>query len=581
VNPTRVILALLVSALPALAQSPAEAGKLRDVFADDWEFRMRESPTWASTLGDRRFNDRWGEPGEEAVRRRHAHQDAVRARLKTIDRDKLPPADRLNYDLFRRELEQSIDGRRFRWHLIALNQRGGIQTANELADSIRFETVKDYEDWVARLRGFPEYMDKTIGVLRAGIAAKMTLPKVVIKRLPEQIAGQIIADAAKSPFYKPFRRFPPLMSDADRKRLSAEAGAAISDGVIPAYRKFAAFFRDEYLPACYDEIGAHRMPDGAVMYAHVARRYTTTNLTPQEIHDIGLSEVRRIRARMDEVIRQVGFQGSFDDFLNHLRTDPKFYYTSGAELLAAYRALCKRIDPALVKVFRTFPRMPYGVEPIPDLIAPHTTTAYYMGPAADGSRAGTYYVNLFRPETRPRYEMMALSLHEGVPGHHFQIALAQELGELPNFRKYGGYTAFIEGWGLYAESLGEDLGLYEDPYSMFGRLTYEMWRACRLVVDTGMHALGWDRKRAIDFMLANAAKSELDITNEIDRYISWPGQALAYKIGELKIQELRRRAAARLGAKFDIKEFHDVVLGRGAVPLDVLEAGVEEWLRGK
>jgi uncharacterized protein (DUF885 family) len=567
----------------ALKSVRASAQGAREAFSrlleEEWEWVMRENPTWASQLGDRRYNDRWQDVSLAAFETRQQHRLETLRRLRGIDRAQLSPADQLNYDLFRKELETDIEEDKFRLYLLPVNQRGGVQTNDELTELLRFQTVKDYEDWVARLRALPRHIEQTTALMREGMRARLLWPKAVLQRVPAQLQKQLVASPEQSPYYAPFRQFPDSIPQAERDRLSQQAREAIAQGVIPAYRQFNQFFTSEYLPASLDQVGIWQWSNGAEAYAFLARRYTTTDMTPQQIHEKGLAEVARLRAEMEKIMRQVGFQGTLREFFQKLRTDPQFYYKDPQELLTAYRAISKRIDPNLVKVFKTIPRMPYGVVPIPDKIAPDTTTAYYNRPAADGSRPGLYYVNLYKPETRPKYEMMALSLHEAVPGHHLQLARAQELGEIPNFRRYGGYTAFIEGWGLYAESLGDDMGLYDDPYSKFGQLTYEMWRAVRLVVDTGMHSYKWDRQRAIDYFLDNAAKTEQDIVNEIDRYITDPGQALAYKIGELKFKELRARAARELGSGFDVREFHDVALGSGAVPLDVLERNITEWIR--
>jgi uncharacterized protein (DUF885 family) len=579
----RLLLAAVfsVALLHRAAAAPANdaAAKALHAFFDaEWEYTMEQNPTWASSLGDRRWNDRWPDLSAEAIQKRQEHARAALATLNKIDRAALSPADQLNYDLFKKETEADIEGFKFRMHLLPIHQREGIQTEDELGERLRFETLKDYEDWIARLRAFPTLMDQTIALMREGVKAKVLWPRKVLERVPGQIDKQIVPDPEESPFFKPLTKFPNEISDADRDRLAKAAREAIDEAVIPSFEKLRTYFTGEYLPASFPQVGVWQMPEGAELYTYLARRSTTTDMTPQQIHEKGLSEVARIRAEMEKIMKQVGFTGTLQEFFTKLRTDPQFYYKTPEELLEAYRAMSKRIDPALVKVMKTMPRMPYGVTPIPDKIAPDTTTAYYSQPAADGSRAGQYYVNLYKPETRPKWEMMALSLHEAVPGHHFQIALAMELGEIPKFRRFGGYTAFVEGWGLYAESLGEDMGLYDDPYSKFGQLTYEMWRAVRLVVDTGMHQMKWDRQKAIDYFLANAAKSENDIVNEIDRYLIMPAQALAYKIGELKIKELRARAKTELGDKFELRQFHDVVLLSGAVPLDILERNVNSWI---
>jgi prolyl oligopeptidase len=572
---------LLVFLTPAFGQDSATTKALHDLFDREWEYQLQQNPTRASSLGDRRWNDRWGDASLEGIKRRHEHNLVVLAELAKIDRSKLSARDQLNYDLFKQDYETNVEGYKYRWYLIPLNQRGGIQSQDELASSLRFETVKDYEDWIARMKALPTLMDQTIGVMREGIKARMVLPRVIMQRIPAQIDKQIVSNPDQSLFYKPFKRFPASITTSEKERLMREAIAAVNAQIVPSYQRFKQFFVTEYLPATYDEVGVWQAPQGEELYAFLVRRFTTTKMTPREVHERGQSEVRRIRAQMQEVMDQVGFKGTLQEFFTFLRTDKRFYYETPEELFAAYQAISKRIDPNLVKVFKTLPRMPYGVEAIPSNIAPDTTTAYYRQPAGDGSRAGTYFVNLYKPESRPKWEMMALSLHEAVPGHHLQIALAQEQGDIPNFRRYGGYTAFVEGWALYAESLGEDMRLYDDPYAKFGQLTYEMWRAVRLVVDTGMHQMHWTRKQAIDFFMENAPKAELDIINEIDRYIAWPGQALAYKTGELKIKELRQRSKQELGDGFDLREFHDVVLKSGAVPLDVLERNVGDWITQK
>ncbi|HUR46647.1 MAG TPA: DUF885 domain-containing protein [Candidatus Saccharimonadales bacterium] len=565
-----------VKALPAFTNDPT--AELHNLLKSEWDYTMEQSPSWASQLGDRRWNDRWEDLSFGAFEKRYKHVFQVLNVLNKIPRTQLSPANQLNYDLYKREQELAKDEYPFKWYVAPVNQREGIQLADELADALRFETTQDYEDWITRMRSFTKYMDQTIALMKEGMRLRIVQPRVVMQRLPGQIEKQIVALPQASPFFKPFRSFPPTISAEETNRLVKAAREAIEESVIPSYRSLKEFFTTEYLPACFDKPGAWQLPNGKELYSFMARKFTTTKMTPEQIHELGLAEVKRIRGEMEQVKETVGFKGTLEEFFHYLRTDPRFSYKTTNELLSAYRSMAKQIDPSLLKLFRTLPRIPYGVEPIPDKIAPDTTAAYYRQPASDGSRAGTFFVNLYKPETRYKYEIPALSLHESVPGHHFQIALAMEQGELPNFRRYGELTAFVEGWGLYAESLGTELGFYQDPYDKFGQLTYEMWRAVRLVVDTGIHYYKWDRQKAIEYFKNNAAKGENDIINEVDRYITWPGQALAYKIGELKIKELRARSEKELTDKFDVREFHDVILLGGSLPLEVLEKRVMDWL---
>ncbi len=553
---------------------------LQQLQEDYWQWRLREFPEGSTWLGDKRYNDRLTDLSAAAIERRKAEIRRMRDRAHAIEETGLSGQDALSHTLLRWELDLSVEGQRFPTEVMLLDQLDGPQLAfPQLASISPFGNAEDYRAYLARLAAYPRYLEQVTALLRSGMVRGWVQPSGPLRGVPDQIEGQLVGDPLKSPLYAPFERIPASISTPERARLQAAGREAIERGIFPALTAFRDFVRDSYLPAGTRAIGATTLPDGREYYAFAIRQNTTTALSADSIHRIGLSEVARIRAGMDSVVKRVEFGGSFQDFLVFLRTDPRFYYTNPEDLLTGYRDISKRADAELPKLFAELPRNSYGVKAFPDYEAPSQTTARYYPGAEDGSRSGTFMANLYRLDMRPKYEMEALTLHEAVPGHHLQISRAQELRGLPDFRRNAGYTAFVEGWGLYAESLGSEMGFYADPYSKFGQLTYEMWRACRLVVDTGMHHLGWTRQQAIDFMKANTAKSEQDIAVEIDRYIVWPGQALAYKLGELKIRELRARAERELGPRFDIRAFHNAILDNGALPLEVLDREIDRWIR--
>ena len=574
----RIVFTLLLSSLISLSSARASDEALQSIIDEHWAWALEQYPEYRLEYGDRSGNDQWTDMSLKAIRARQADRAAFAARLEALEPATLSETARLNRQMLLRDLRDDIADTEQGLDLMSINMRTGPQHRHSMAERLPFNTEQDYRDWLSRLRKLPEQLAQYQALMEQGIAENRVQARVVMQRVPDQIDRVISEDPTASPFFKAFRTIPTDIDPKVAESLQQEARRVITEVLNPAYRQFGDFVEGTYLPATRKQPGIGALQGGKAIYRHVANKYTTTDLSPEEIHQIGLDEVARIRSEMEAVIAEVGFNGDIQAFNNHLRTSPEFYYDSPEALLEAYQAVSKRLDPELPKLFGKLPRMPYGVRPIPAEIAPDTTTAYYMRPAADGSRPGWYYVNLYKPEVRPKYEMEVLSVHESVPGHHLQIALAQELGELPEFRRNSSVTAFIEGWGLYSERLGYDMGLYQDPYSRYGQLVYDMWRAVRLVVDTGMHYFGWSRERAIEFFKANAAKTEADIINEIDRYIGWPGQALAYKIGQLKILELRAEAEQALGDSFDIRAFHDHLLGAGAIPLDALETRMDEWL---
>jgi len=560
-----------------MKKTPASLKKL---FTDHWDAFLRWEPTSATFFGDHRFDDQLPSATEKHFTDWLKQLKKFKARLERIDRATLDAGDRLNYDYFAQMLDSEIGMLEYRNYFLPLSKTGGFHIGYpDLSQFSPFDTVRDYENYITRLGKLRAHFDEYIKLMRRGLREGFIPARVTLEGVDASMRAQIVADPAQSVFYEPLKQFPASIGGADQERLIEAAREAISASVIPAYEALLKFLHKEYLPASRQSIACADLPNGSALYRHCIAYFTTLELSPEEIHATGQAEVRRIRAEMDEVIRSVGFRGDFKAFTEFLRTDPRFYVDTPEALLKETGYLMKRIDGELPRLFKTLPRLPYGIRPIPDFSAPGQTTAYYFPGSGDGTRAGYYYVNTYDLKSRPLYEMEALSLHEAVPGHHLQLSLQQELADLPDFRRFYNFTSYVEGWALYAERLGLEMGFYTDPYSNFGRLSYEMWRACRLVVDTGMHALGWTRQQAIDFMLANTSSTLLNIEVEVDRYIAWPAQALAYKIGELKIREIRARAEKALGTKFNIREFHDVILLAGSLPLTALEERVDEWVK--
>jgi uncharacterized protein (DUF885 family) len=565
----------------ATAAAPAGDAQraFRALLDEQWAADLANDPLAATAAGDSRYDDRLpvATPAEfERIAREDA---AFLTRLRAIDRSVLPPTDRLNHELLSFILEHRVALAPFRaWRSPMLSDDGFHVEVMRMADGVPMNTAADYEKYVARLRAIPEYFRQNVGNMRLGMKEGYTLPAEILPGIGAVIDGAQFPSAEQSPFWMPFRSMPEAMPAAEQERLRAAARDAIERGVLPAYRELRTFFVSEYAPAARQTVGASALPEGARQYEALTRYFTNLDVTPAQVHEIGLREVARIRAEMDAVMKAVEFEGDFPAFLQFLRTDPQFYAKSSTELLMRASFIAKNVDGKLPAYFGHLPRMPYSVEPVPAELAPNYTAGRYSPPPVGGRRGGQYWVNTYALDKRPLYVLPALTLHEAVPGHHLQGAIAQELGEVPPFRRNFYPHAFGEGWGLYAEKLGKEMGVYTTPYEEFGRLTYEMWRAVRLVVDTGLHAKGWSRQQARDYLASHTALSLHEVQTEVDRYIAWPGQALAYKMGELKILELRARAERELGPAFDLRAFHDAVLMNGGVPLPVLERQVGEYL---
>ena len=552
--------------------------RFEDFLADQWEQNLEDSPIFASLLGNKKFNQDIISNNIKTFESNKLKLKIALNSLNSFNYNQLNSANKLNYQLKEISLSNAIEASNYPSYYLSLNQRGGVQSYYETGDRLVYSSKQDYEDWLIRLSKYVDNIINTKNNLEKGIQNGYTQPRLVTSQVIAQIDNILNSNIEDNPYLKIFiNADDSFFAKGEKEDLIIRATELIRVDIIPSYVELNNFLKNIYLPNSRESIVLSDIPDGAAWYEYAARYHTTTNLTPDEIHNIGLKEVKRIRNEMEQIINNLQWDGDFKSFLNYLRTSPRFYYDNPDDLLNAYLIMAKSIDPLLPKIFKVFPRAPYGVIPIPAESAPFTTTAYYNSPAK--GRPGYFYANLYKPESRPKYEIPVLTVHEAVPGHHFQISIAQELENVPTFRKYQSFTAFVEGLGLYSEELGEFMNLYDDPYDKFGQLTYDMWRAIRLVVDTGMHYKDWSRQDAIDLFIENTAKSRLDIENEVDRYIAWPGQALAYKIGQLKILELRNKAELELGDKYDIKDFHHEVLKRGSLPLDILEEYINEWIK--
>jgi uncharacterized protein (DUF885 family) len=569
------------------AATTAGKQRLDALFERYFEDLLRLSPLTATYIGDHRYDDRLPNfIGPEYRAETRELNRRYLAEIRAIDPARLGDADRISYEIFVGERERDLRAERFPTELLPINQAGSLLTVMPAlgagGNAQPFATAGDYERWLRRLDGLVTWMDQAIANMREGARRGVVQPRPVMEKVLVQLDAMAVDRAEQSQYYAPLRQFPASIDEAERGRLTAEYTRALDERLLPAYRRLRDFVRDEYLPRTRESVAWTALPDGEAWYGLYVQEHTTTELAPDEIHRIGLAEVARIRDEMDAVRRQVGFEGDLEGFFTFLEEDPRFYFTKGEDLLEGYRALKTRIDAALPRLFSVFPRADYEVREVEAFRAQSAAGAYYQQPSADGSRPGIFYVNTYNLKAQPKYGMETLSLHEASPGHHFQVTIQQELEAMPRFRRFGGdYTAYVEGWALYAESLGRELGLFTDPYQWFGRLNDEMLRAMRLVVDTGLHAKGWSREQAIQYMLDNSTLAETDVVSEVERYIAWPGQALGYKVGDLRIQGLRRKAEQALGTRFEVREFHRVVLEDGAVPLDVLEAKVDRWIASR
>lgn len=564
----------------SIAQEPLSDLQVDAIVAEYWQYQLRENPLLATQSGVSEFNDRLPSVTPVDRDRRLQSEQRFRRRIRDIDHSRLSTDARVNAELLEWVLDQSIGAAELNLSRMPFNTFSGFYTSVlSAANGVPMNTVQDYEDYIARLQDVERYFSENIANMREGIRSGFTLPKVVIKNVLPTIEAQLYDDAEQSSLYRPFISMSSMISASEQARLRLAAQDAISRQAIPAFASLAEFLTMEYMPAATTSLGAEQLPGGEAYYSYQIQTYTTlVDASADEIHQIGLAEVARIRAQMELIINELDFQGDFEDFTHFLRTDEQFYVDSADQLLKEAAFIAKRIDLQMPKFFGKLPRLPYGIVPVPAELAPGYTTAAYNSAPIGGVQGGSFWVNTHALDQRPLYELPALTLHEAVPGHHHQIALAQELEDVPDFRLSQYFTAFGEGWGLYAEKLGIEMGIYLTPYEHFGRLSYQMWRACRLVIDTGIHSQQWSRDQAIVYLTSNTSLSTANVEAEIDRYISWPGQALGYKLGEMKIWELRRKAEQVLGQDFDIREFHDVLLGSGALPLAMLEAQINRYL---